>query len=162
MYGAVYWKYMEDIDKVSASTSPVIVKKRLFTQKNSNKGTIYTELPENATLKLGDHIVVRLEIKSDRSLQYVHVSDMRASGLEPLSTLSGYNWKSGLGYYQVTRDASTDFYIDYLPKGNYQLEYEVVINNTGSFTNGISTVQCFYAPEFTGHSTGIRFHAEAE
>ena len=97
MYGAVYWKYMEDIDKVSASTSPVIVKKRLFAQKNSNKGTVYTELPENATLKLGDHIVVRLEIKSDRSLQYVHVSDMRASGLEPLSTLSGYNWKAGLG-----------------------------------------------------------------
>ena len=162
MYGAVYWQYMEDIDKITESKSPVVVKKRLFLQKDSERGIVYSELPENATLKVGDRITVRLDIKSDRDMQYVHVSDMRASGLEPLSTLSGYTWKAGLGYYQVSRDASSDFYIDHLPKGNVQLEYQVVINNSGSFTNGISTVQCFYAPEFSGHTTSIRFHAEAE
>ncbi|HSB93633.1 MAG TPA: alpha-2-macroglobulin family protein [Flavitalea sp.] len=162
MYGAVYWQYMEDIDKITASPSPVVLKKRLFIQRDSNSGTVYSELTENATLKVGDKITVRLDIRADRDLQYVHVSDMRASGLEPLTTLSGYTWKAGVGYYQVTRDASTDFYIDHLPKGTIQLEYQVVINNSGSFTNGISTVQCFYAPEFAGHSTSIRFHAEVE
>jgi hypothetical protein len=139
-----------------------VVTKRLFVQKDSDRGIVYSELPENATLKVGDKITVRLDIKSDRELQYVHVSDMRASGMEPLSTLSGYTWKAGVGYYQVTRDASSDFYIDHLRKGNIQLEYQVVINNSGSFTNGISTVQCFYAPEFAGHTTSIRFHAEAD
>jgi len=162
MYGAVYWKYMEDLDKITAGKSPVVVKKRIFSQTSTSAGIVYKELPENATLKVGDKVLVRLEVKSDRALQYVHLSDMRASGFEPLTTLSGYQWRSGLSYYQVTRDASHDFYIDHLPRGSFQLEYELQVNNSGSFTNGISTIQCLYAPEFTGHSTSIRFHAENE
>ena len=160
MYGAVYWQYMEDLDRITVSKGPVNVVKRLFIQSNSPSGPVFEELRENATLKIGDKIKVRLEFRTDRSMDYVHLSDMRASGMEPLSTLSGYTWKGGIGYYQVTRDASSDFYIDHLPRGTFVIEYGLVVNSSGSFTNGISTVQCMYAPEFTGHTQAIRVHIE--
>ena len=34
----------------------------------------------------------------------------------PENQLSGYHWNNGLGYYQVNRDASTELFIDRMPK----------------------------------------------
>ncbi len=28
--------------------------------------------------------------------------------------------------------------------------------HTGTFSNGVTTIQCMYAPEFTSHSEGIK------
>lgn len=33
------------------------------------------------------------------------------------------------------------------------LEYDVRINNVGTFNDGIATLQSMYAPEFSAHST---------
>lgn len=162
MFGAVYWKYTEDLDKITQANTPVKLTRRLFIQKQMSSGVMLEPVLENSTLHPGDRLTVKIDIRADRTMEYVHVSDMRASGLEPVNTLSGYNWNTGLGVYQVTRDASTDFYIDHLTKGTYSLTYDLVVNNSGSFTTGISTVQCLYSPEFTGHTAGLRFHAEPE
>ena len=85
---------------------------------------------------------------------------MRASALEPVNVLSGYKWQGGLGYYESTRDASTNFFISYLPKGTFVMEYALFVSHAGVFSNGISTVQCMYAPEFTSHSAGIKLTVE--
>src|SRR5690606_8413467 len=97
-----------------------------------------------------------LELTSDRNMEYVHLKDMRASGLEPINVVSGYKYRDGLGYYESTKDASTDFFFSYLPKGTYVFEYALRANVQGSFSNGISRIQCMYAPEFTSHSRGER------
>jgi hypothetical protein len=70
--------------------------------------------------------------------------------------LSGYRWKGSLGYYESTKDLATHFFFDYLPKGTHVLEYTLVANLRGEFSNGISTLQCMYAPEFSAHSKGVR------
>ncbi len=93
-------------------------------------------------------------------MEYVHLKDMRASGFEPLNVLSGYRWQDGLGYYESTRDASTNFFISRLRKGIYVFEYDLRANNAGSYSNGITTLQCMYAPEFSSHSKGIRVNIE--
>ena len=59
-------------------------------------------------------------------------------------------------YYECTKDASTNFFIDYLPKGTYVFEYTLVATMTGTYSNGLTTIQCMYAPEFTSHSEGTR------
>ena len=81
---------------------------------------------------------------------------MRASSLEPENVISRYKWQDGLGYYESTRDAATNFFFDYLPKGTYVFEYPLRVTHLGDFSNGITSIQCMYAPEFTSHSEGIR------
>ncbi|MBP5650438.1 MAG: hypothetical protein J6X01_05105, partial [Bacteroidales bacterium] len=89
-------------------------------------------------------------------MEYVHLKDMRASAFEPVNVLSQYKHQDGLWYYEATGDAATNFFIDYLPKGTYVFEYTLMATMAGTYSNGITTIQCMYAPEFTSHSEGIK------
>lgn len=155
-YGAIYWQYFEDLDKITTATSALSVQKKLFLEKNTDKGKILELINENDELKVGDKIIVRLELSSNRTMEYLHLKDMRASGTEPVNVLSNYKWQDGLGYYEATKDASTNFFIDKLEKGTYVFEYPLYITHIGTFSVGIATIQCMYAPEFTSHSEGIK------
>lgn len=93
-------------------------------------------------------------MNTDRPMEYIHIKDMRAAGLEPTEVLSGYQWKNNLGYYQSTKDASTNFYIEQMPKGKYVFRYDVVANIAGKFSNGITTMQNYYAPQMNAHTQG--------
>jgi uncharacterized protein YfaS (alpha-2-macroglobulin family) len=82
--------------------------------------------------------------------------------MEPTQVISGYRWQDGLGYYQTTKDASTNFFFDWLQKGTYVFEYPLRVTHVGDFSNGITTIQCMYAPEFTSHSEGVRVKVESK
>jgi uncharacterized protein YfaS (alpha-2-macroglobulin family) len=156
-WGAAYWQYFEQLDKIKTfKETPLKLNKKLFKMQNTDKGVVSTPIAEDAAVSPGDKINVRIELRVDRPMEYVHLKDMRASGFEPVTVLSGYRWQDGLGYYESTRDAATNFFIDYLPKGTYVFEYQLVVNHKGNFSNGVTTIQCMYAPEFTSHSEGIR------
>jgi uncharacterized protein YfaS (alpha-2-macroglobulin family) len=159
-WGAMYWQYFEDLDKITPHETPLSIKKQLFIQKNSASGPVLEPINENTGLKTGDKVVVRIELRVDRDMEFVHMKDMRASAFEPVNVLSGYKYRDGLGYYESTRDAATNFFFDYLGKGTYVFEYTLVASQTGDFSNGITTIQCMYAPEFTSHSEGIRVKVE--
>ena len=155
-YGAMYWQYFEQLDKITPHETPLKLKKQLFLQKNTASGIVIEPITSATKLKLGDKIKVRIELRVDRDMSYVHMKDMRASGFEPTNVFSGYRYQDGLGYYESTRDAATNFFFSYLNKGTYVFEYTLVVNHYGDFSNGITTIQCMYAPEFTSHSEGIR------
>ena len=155
-WGALYWQYFEDLDKITSfEETPLQLKKSLFKVENTATGEKITPIT-NKNIAIGDLVKVRVEVRVDRDMEFVHLKDMRASGFEPTNVLSQYKWQDGLGYYESTKDASTDFFFDYLPKGVYVFEYPLRANNAGEFSNGISTIQCMYAPEFTSHSQGER------
>jgi hypothetical protein len=155
-WGAVYWQYFEDLDKISFAETPLKLNKKLLVEKNTDRGPVLTPVNDNAELKVGDKIKVRIELRVDRDMEYVHMKDMRASCIEPVNVISQYKWQGGLGYYETTKDASTNFFFNYLNKGTYVFEYPVFVTHTGNFSNGITSIQCMYAPEFTSHSEGIR------
>jgi uncharacterized protein YfaS (alpha-2-macroglobulin family) len=155
-WGALYWQYFEQLDKITPAATPLKLGKRLFIKRTSDRGPVLDPVTEKAIVKIGDRITVRIELRVDRDMEYVHLKDMRAAGFEPLKVLSGYRWQDGLGYYECTRDAATSFFISYLAKGTYIFEYDLVATHRGDFSNGISSVQCMYAPEFASHSEGIR------
>ena len=155
-WGAVYWQYFEDLDKITGAASPLSISKKLFVQKNTDRGPVLEPLDKNNTLHIGDRIKVRIEIRSDRSLEYVHLKDMRASAFEPVNVISSYKWSAGLGYYESTKDVSSNFFFSYLPKGVHIFEYDLFATHTGIFSGGISTIQCMYAPEFSSHTEGIK------
>ena len=155
-YGAMYWQYFEQLDKITPHETPLKLKKQLFLQKNTASGIVIEPITSATKLNLGDKIKVRIELRVDRDMSYVHMKDMRASGFEPTNVFSGYRYQDGLGYYESTRDAATNFFFSYLNKGTYVFEYPLVVNHYGDFSNGITTIQCMYSPEFTSHSEGIR------
>ncbi len=159
-WGAAYWQYFEDLDKISSAQSPLSIDKKLYREVQNDEGPVLHELSEGQALKTGDKIMVRLIITSDRTMEYVHLSDMRATAFEALSITSGHHYSAGLSYYINKTDVATDFFIRYLNKGSYVLEYPVYVTQSGNFTNGIASIQCLYAPEFAAHSKGFRVEVE--
>jgi hypothetical protein len=159
-WGSVYWQYFEDLDKITPAATPLKLVKNLFVEKNTDKGPVLTLVNDGDELKVGDKIKIRIELRVDRDMEYVHMKDMRASCMEPVNVLSGYQWQDGLGYYESTKDASTNFFFDHLRKGTYVFEYPLFVTNKGNFSNGITSIQCMYAPEFSSHSEGIRVNVE--
>ncbi|MGB0886536.1 MAG: alpha-2-macroglobulin family protein [Vicingaceae bacterium] len=157
-WGSLYWQYFEQLDKITSSETPLKLVKKLFVEHNSDSGLIITPVVEGTKLKPGDKLKVRIELRVDRNMEYVHMKDMRAAGLEPINVFSGHRYQDGLGYYESTKDASTNFFFDYLKKGTYVFEYPLRVNMSGNFSNGITSIQCMYAPEFTSHSKGVRIN----
>ncbi|MES2374411.1 MAG: alpha-2-macroglobulin family protein [Bacteroidota bacterium] len=155
-WGSIYWQYFEEMNKITSAASPLSLIKKLFIERNTDKGKVLEPVKDNEELKTGDKIIVRIELRSDRDMDYLHLKDMRAASMEPVNVLSGYKWQDGLGYYESTKDASTNFFIDHLRKGTYVFDYPLFITHTGIFSVGIATIQCMYAPEFTSHSEGIK------
>ena len=178
-WGALYWQYFEDLDKITPHQTPMKIEKKLFLEQNTPSGPVLKEIGTSlngailsgdySQLKKGDRLKVRIILSVDRSLEFVHLKDMRASGFEPVissaskdggGAVSGYRYQGGLGYYQSTTDAATNFFFDYLPKGTWVFEYPLLVNAAGDYSNGITTIQCTYAPEFAAHSEGIRVKVE--
>ncbi len=159
-WGSLYWQYFEDLDKITSAETPLKLQKKLFKKTNTATGEQITEITSKTNLKVGDLVRVRIELRSDRAMEFVHMKDMRAAGLEPINVLSQYKYQDGLGYYESTKDASTNFFFDYLPKGVYVFEYDLRVNNAGHMSNGITTIQSMYAPEFSSHSEGVKIKVE--
>lgn len=159
-WGALYWQYYEDLDKISKTDASLDVEKLLFVEKTDASGTKLIPITENNPLKVGDKVIVRLTVRADRDLEFVHLKDMRAAAFEPVEQLSGVKWQGGTIYYQTSRDASTNFYFDTLPRGTYVFEYGVFVTRSGDYSNGITTIQCMYAPEFTSHTAGVRINVK--
>jgi uncharacterized protein YfaS (alpha-2-macroglobulin family) len=154
MYGGMYWQYFENLNKITTAQTNLKLKKELYLKTNTTSGPKLEMISENAPIKIGDIVTVRCIIQTDRALSYIHLKDMRASGFEPVNVLSSYKYKDGLGYYESTRDAATNFFISYMAPGVYVFEYDVKANNAGTFSNGISSIQNMYAPEFAAHTQG--------
>lgn len=159
-WGGLYWQYFEQLDKITSAETNLKMDKQLFLRVITNKGEALTPINEHNKLKIGDLVRVRMELRADRDYEYVHLKDMRASGFEPVSTVSGHRYQDGLWYYESVKDASTNFFITHLRKGTYVFEYDLRVSHTGDFSNGITTFQCMYAPEFSAHSEGIRVTVE--
>ena len=158
-WGAVHWQYFEDISNVKPfAGTPLTLEKKLFKKVNTARGPEL--LPVSGPLEVGDELVVRVELRVDRDMEYVHLKDQRGSGTEPVNVLSGYRYQDGLAYYESTRDTASHFFIDYLPKGTYVFEYSIRIQLRGEYQTGIAEIQSMYAPEFNSHSASLPIRVE--
>ena len=158
-WGSVHWQYMEDMSKVTAyEGTPLTLTKELFIKKNTASGP---ELePVKGPVAVGDELVVRVVLRTDRDMEYIHLKDYRGSGTEPVNVLSRYKFQDGLAYYESTRDTASHFFIDYLPKGTYVFEYSTRVQLRGKYQTGVAEIQCMYAPEFNSHSASLPISVE--
>jgi hypothetical protein len=155
-WGALYWQYFEQLDKITPAATGLQLERQLYREQRTGGGPVLERLTAASPLRVGDVLVVRLVLRADRDLEYVHLKDQRAAGLELIGQTSGYRYQSGLGYYESPRDAATNFFIGFFPKGTHTFEYRLRAAQAGNFSGGLSQLQCLYAPEFTTHSAGTR------
>ena len=156
-WGGLYWQYFENLDKITRSDDKnLVIEKQLFKVENTDKGEVLKAITANQPLQKGDKVRVRVVVTADRDMEFVHLKDMRAATFEPVNVFSQYKYQDGLWYYEATKDAATHFFIDWMPKGKYVFEYTLFATQSGDFSNGITHIECMYAPEFQSHSAGIR------
>lgn len=155
-WGAVYWQFSEKMDKIEDSKCDLQIEKSIMKEQISGKSKVLTPITEKTKLKVGDKIMVRITIRALRDLEYVALKDQRAACLEPEKQTSRYQHREGIGYYQSPKDASMQYFFDFLPKGTYVFEYPLYVSHSGEYTNGIATLQCLYAPEFVANTESIK------
>ena len=138
-WGAVYYQFADDMDKIPASEMGIKLKRSYIAPKE---------------LHVGDKIKVRIDIQCDRAMEYLELIDGRPSCVEPLSTRARWRWTDGLSYYITVNNTDTRCYIEHIDKGKYYFEYEVYVTNPGHFMAGPVAMQCMYAPEFRAVAPG--------
>ena len=153
-WGAVYHSYFSPINEATKNKGDLSVERTLFVEKNTDSGRQITPLAKGEALKVGDKVIVRLTIRSAQEMTYVHLKDLRAGCFEPAEQLSRTVFRDGLFYYQTAKDVSEQFFFDRLPKGTFVLEYPVHVSRTGTYSSGLSTIQCLYAPEYVSNTDG--------
>jgi len=149
-WASVHLQYFDEMSNVKQYSTGLSLEKRLFVKRDTKRGKVIE--PLNGPVNVGDVITVRIILRADQDMEYLHLKDMRGSGLEPVDVLSCYRYQDRLGYYQSTKDVATHFFIDYLPKGTYVFEYDLRVQLKGKYQSGIAEIQCMYAPEFNSHS----------
>ena len=141
-WGAVYAQYQLPASEVES---------------NREGMTIRRETNQQGILREGDRIHVRYTITADRDYEYVCLRAPRPAAAEPAQQLSGYRWQNGLGYYQAMHDASTEYFMDRLPRGTYVIEEDWILSHDGKYLLPPARLTCLYAPEFQSHTAGERF-----
>lgn len=150
-WGAVYCQYNAPADSVkSHANADIRIEKQFYVYNSAN-----TLRPDATTeFAVGDRIQVRLTIRSERDLDFVALTDNRGACFEPADQLSVYEWQDGTGSYRETHDSATNIFFSHISKGTYVITYDVYANNAGTYTSGIASLQCQYAPALTSHSAG--------
>jgi uncharacterized protein YfaS (alpha-2-macroglobulin family) len=151
VFGAMYLKYLDKMENIEKSTGEMRIERHYYWMNNGKE----EEVLATTTLPIGTKITVKMTVRSNQSMEFVHIKDSKASGFESREKVSSYI-SSTVSYYQNNKDASTELFIDYLPKGNHTFEYELFVTGKGSLTVGTAEVECMYAPMYRGISGGMK------
>jgi hypothetical protein len=160
-FGGVHWQYLDDISKVpAAGREELVIEKRLFVKRMTKSGPELVPVQDGAAVELGDEIVVRLVVTSDRDYEFLELADHRPSLTEPVDVLSGWRWGDGAAWYVAIRDAATQLFFERLPRGTHVFEYSLRAAHRGTASSGFATIQSRYAPEFSARSASVNLAVE--
>jgi uncharacterized protein YfaS (alpha-2-macroglobulin family) len=130
------------------------VERSYFKREKRGEEVVLRPLAEGAALAVGDEIEVQLSIRARHPAEYVHLRDPRPAGCEPVTLTSGYKWDLGLVRYEEIRDSGTNFFMEWVPQGEYTLKHRMRCAMAGTFKSAPATLQSMYAPEFAAYSSG--------
>jgi hypothetical protein len=157
-FGGVHWQYLDDIAQVPAARrEELAIEKQLFIKKATKAGPELVPAAKDGStaVEVGDELVVRLVVTSDRDYEFLELRDHRPSLTEPVDVLSGWRWGDGAGWYVAVRDTATQLFFERLPRGTHVFEYALRAAHRGTASSGFATIQSRYAPEFSAHSQSL-------
>ena len=155
-FASATWHFSTETLPEEARGDLFAVTRRYFKRSNVGDEWLLEPLDDGTVLEPGDQVEVQLSIRARHAAEYVHLRDPRGAGFEPEKLTSGWRWDLGISAYEEIRDSGTNFFIEWLPAGEYTLTYRLRANMGGAFRVGPATLQSMYAPEFTAYSAGHR------
>ena len=118
------------------------------------EGNNVRPLKEHEIVKVGSKIQVRLTVKAEHNFDFVMIQDRKPAAFDTEKLLSGWVW-DGLSRYEDLQLAQTNFFMDYVPVGTYELKYILRPTAEGVFNVGASIIQSAFAPEVSAHSNSF-------
>ena len=149
-WGALYHTFTQNLADVKNSGNGMQLKRTLWRIVNDAQGERLEEITAGTMLHKGDRIKVKLNLRLDRTYEYLQLKSERAASMEPVSTDAGYtyNLTHDILYYRAPTNTSDDLYIERLESGSYTIEYDLYVQKTGTYSMGLATIQCLYAPAY--------------
>lgn len=152
LWGAIYQQSLVKTENIKEKHNGLEIKRELWREGK--------QLTSDSVLKIGDKVEIRLCIKADADMDFIEMKDEFAACVEPISSLSGYEWNGELGFYKIVRDASIQFFFDKMRKGEHIIKYEAYVTRKGTYQMGISAIQSCYSPEYSAHSAAMSLTIE--
>jgi uncharacterized protein YfaS (alpha-2-macroglobulin family) len=146
--------YSTDMPVAESPSGMMNVSRKYFLRRPSGKGYELVPLADGDTVHVGDQLEVQLAVDTRSQFEYVQLKDPRGAGFEGENLLSGWKWEQ-LGRYEEPRDSLTNFFMDWLPHGEYTLSYRIRPTTPGVYKIAPAVMQSIYAPEFSAHSAGM-------
>jgi hypothetical protein len=158
-FASATWHFSTDRLPEESRGDLFAVTRSFYVRERTSQGFVLRPLHPGEDLRVGDQVEIHLSIRVRHAAEYVHLRDPRGAGFEPESLQSGYRWDLGIGWYEEVRDSGTNFFMEWLPAGEYTLKHRLRVAMAGTFRVGPATLQSMYAPEFAAYSSGARLGA---
>lgn len=137
------------------NTEEMTVKRTLEVERNGK----YMPLG-NEALKVGDKVRIVITVNCDIAMDYVRITDYRASNMEPVDQLTGYRWRFRLWdwwfvpHFYSPSDTDVTFLCERLSRGEHTFCYETYITHEGTTSAGYTEAECLYSNDFKIHTEG--------
>lgn len=149
-WGSIISQYRQELSTIKAASSDAVsIEKHYYRQISGTDNWAIAD-----SLSVGDRVKIQLVITAKQDMDYVSIIDERAACLEPVEQLPEPIFTEGIYFYRENRNSATNIFVTHLPKGTYIIDYETFVNNSGTYSSGIATLQSQYAPQMTAHSSG--------
>lgn len=132
----------------------VSIDRKYFVKVHEADGYHLKPLASGDKVRVGDEIEVRLYVKTKSQFEYVHVKEPRGAGFEETTLVSGWRWDK-LPAYQEPRDSLFNFFVQWLPHGEYELHHSLRPTTPGKYRIGSAVLQSMYSPDITAYSAGM-------
>src|SRR5262249_13759667 len=126
------WIYASQKPAPARAGDVLQVERRFFKKTRKADGDHLVPLAPGAHVKVGDAVEVRLLSRSKSPLEYVHVKEPRGAGFEETTLRSGYVWEK-LIFYQEPRDSLLNFFVDWMPQGEFELRHSLRPTTPGHY-----------------------------
>lgn len=153
-FASLTWIYTSDQLAKASGPGMMELSRRFFVRHKEGDKYHLTPLAAGETVHVGDQIEVQLKINTKSQFEYVHLKDPKIAGFEAEELLSGWKWDQ-LSRYEEQRDSLANFFISWLPHGEYILRYKLRPTSAGKYRLGAAVLQSMYAPEMSAHSDGF-------
>lgn len=162
-FASLTWIYSTDKPAKSSGPGMIQLERKFFrraAKAGGSAGQFQLEpLRSGDAVKVGDQVEVHLVVSARSQFEYVHLKDPRGAGFEGEALTSGWRWDQ-LGRYEEPRDSLTNFFMSWLPHGEYVLRYRIRPTTPGRYKIGSAVLQSMYAPEMAAHSAGFELKVE--
>jgi uncharacterized protein YfaS (alpha-2-macroglobulin family) len=150
-FASLTWIYTTDQPAKASGPGMLELSRRFFLRVKEGDGYRLKPLKAGDTVSVGDQVEVQLKVNTRSQFEYVHLKDPKPAGFEAEELRSGWKW-DGLSRYEEPRDSLTNFFMDWVPHGEYILRYRLRPTTPGSYRLGAAVLQSMYAPEMSAHS----------